>query len=133
VKYIVLQVENPDGVDLELPVIFPDALVHRFVAEAMVHVLRRRHDWVAVPVSAGSINLHPFSCSGESETLKLKARPQDRDLIAGLDYSHGVVDPGDRFCRCGHQRHQHGKEDGSGGCCVEVGLGGCSCRAFRRA
>lgn len=36
-----------------------------------------------------------------------------------------------QLCVCGHKRSHHAKSDGSGACCVEVGLDGCACRAFR--
>jgi len=86
VKYVMFKLE--DG--RELPVVFPKEMVHSLVAGAVVHMLRRHHKVTATPVSAGDCSFHAFSCTGESTTLRLKAREDDRDEINQIDYSNGM-------------------------------------------
>ncbi|WP_339844362.1 hypothetical protein [uncultured Halopseudomonas sp.] len=92
-KYIMLQIMTGTQGDLvrEFPVIFPDALVHADVAEAITKLPELA---TAKPVAAGflsSLGLEA-ECYGESETLQIKSRGDlDSSRICMLDYSHGIV------------------------------------------
>lgn len=86
-KYVMFKLE--DG--RELPVVFPNEMVHSLLAGAVVRMLHRPHKVRATPVSAGELSFHAFSCSGESTTLKLKAREQDRDAVNGINYTCGML------------------------------------------
>jgi len=91
VKYLVMQVTGPGDLVREFPVIFPDAIVHKDMAEAM----RRLPDMrLSKPVAAGFVS----SCHvgpgfhGESESLGLESRERaDDELVSMLDYTHGLV------------------------------------------
>jgi len=90
-KYIVLSVPMGPNLSREMPIIFPDALVHIDVAEVLTRLPELRH---AKPVSAGFVNSMELSpaCHGESTTLKLKSRGEDDDwLMRTFDYTHGIV------------------------------------------
>jgi len=94
VKYIIL--ETPDG--RRMPIIFPEALTHCFVAGAMQLVVDtldpkkdlrpRQLDGLlkagnAKPISAGFVDLHEVSVHGESESLGgLKSRHVDEGYIS---------------------------------------------------
>jgi len=98
VKYIVLkltvQIAGQDDLVREMPIIFPDALAHKDMAEAVLSLRAYPGMALAEVVSAGflsCVNLHP-RCHGESESLKIKSRfEQDSKLIGMIDYSHGIV------------------------------------------
>lgn len=102
-KYIVLRIE-----DREVPIIFPDTLVHSMVADAIRDVFAReriesgKYDVSARsmrkfregirPVAAGDINLGFVTCSGKSSTLKVESRGRaDDQMIETYDYFHGIV------------------------------------------
>ena len=87
---------NQGGIVRELPIIFPDFIVHADMADAVVRLLRREHKIPdARPVSAGFTSslyvAEPGSMHGVSESLNLYARPGDGAHTAGMDYSHGIV------------------------------------------
>lgn len=91
-KYIVMRVR-----DREWPIIFPDAMVHKDVAETVRWHLMRHHDQDCRVVSAGSFTCFGgvIRCGGESETLKIKSRGKtDVKLIALFDYNHGLMEGG---------------------------------------
>lgn len=96
-KYIVLQVLLGND-EIEVPIIFPDIMVHADVSEYAQHLFRRKHNLYNVnPVSAGFINTLNIGskdfCYGESETLKLKSRGErDSKLISLYDYHSGIVE-----------------------------------------
>jgi len=85
-KYIVLRVQ-----DQELPVIFPEQMIHSLVAEALSKMPSMAG---AVPVSAGQLSSLDIGsgCHGNSTTLGLSSRGvQDDQLIQMMDYLHGIV------------------------------------------
>lgn len=103
-KYIVLEIadinENGDRMEREIPVIFPNSLVHRDVAESTTRLLRRQQPdgrmRIIKAVAAGFISSMAIGdgktqCHGESESLNLKSREQEDDrLIHMHDYLFGV-------------------------------------------
>lgn len=88
-KYIVLEVTH-GGSTRELPVIFPELLVHANVAKALATMRGLEN---AKPISAGflsSMDVSP-ACHGASESLELKSRGKvDDNLIMMHDYLHGI-------------------------------------------
>lgn len=94
-KYIVLE-QKFGGMTREYPIIFPEALVHADVAEALIKTMQTTLPKAKVKaVSAGTVNsldMLDINCHGESTTLGLKSREsQDNNLIKMMDYSHGIV------------------------------------------
>lgn len=92
-KYIIVQIRNGDIV-CEWPIIFPDMLVHRQIAETIKWHLVRYHDQDARIVAAGSASFFggKVRCFGESETLNVESRGnEDVKLIKMFDYLHGIV------------------------------------------
>lgn len=90
-KYIVLRTQGEDP-EWEIPVIFPKELVHQHVAEAVATILRTHHQIDAQPVAAGECAVRLPRVGGNSESLKLASRPQDKILVETHDYLHGLVD-----------------------------------------
>lgn len=89
-KYIVLR-QNFGSFAKEIPVIFPDVLVHSDVAETMKRLPELRS---ADVISAGFVSSLDcdVACHGESTTLKLKSRgEQDSKFIKMYDYCHRVT------------------------------------------
>ena len=80
-KYIVLA----DEAGAEYPVRFPRALSHVGGAHGIMREARHS-EWSHVkgwlnPVSAGFADPGTFATSGESESLKMKSRPEDAALL----------------------------------------------------
>lgn len=94
-KYIVLQVITKDIVR-ELPFIFPEAVVHSQMKNAMSRLLTFEYKADSVTcVSAGFISSIGVGtvgqCYGESESIGVKSRgPEDDKLLMMLDYTHGL-------------------------------------------
>jgi hypothetical protein len=90
-KYVMFK--NKIG-DLEVlfPVIFPDKMVH---SDVMVGLRAFMPGWQSggiTAVSAGKIeHLEVAGLGGDSETLKLKSRPDDKDVIENYAYVHGIL------------------------------------------
>lgn len=63
---------------------FPSNIDHDAMAEVLGHIKNQTHgNWHRVfrkPVAAGSVS--GSKCHGKSETLGLKARPEDTSLLA---------------------------------------------------
>lgn len=102
-KYVIMRVGNA-----EVPVIFPDRMVHAlvadalkgyFAAEAMIVMppelrsreTRERLRSQIVPVSAGDCNLIVTEAFGKSDTLKLSARPHDESALNTHPYTGGIL------------------------------------------
>ena len=89
-KYIVLEIRIADQYKREWPIIFPDMMVHKQVADII-------QDHLAIDsraIAAGSISFfgEQIHCFGESETLNLESRgKEDEKLIEMFDYLHGIV------------------------------------------
>lgn len=92
-KYIVMKINN-GGIAREWPIVFPDMMVHKQVAETIQWHLMRHHNMECRVVSAGSFSCFgdEVRCFGESETLSLESRGEvDESLIKMFDYMHGIV------------------------------------------
>jgi hypothetical protein len=95
-KYVVMKVRIKGGMDMELPVVFPNSLVHKDMADALRMVIHESLDNVVhtEPVSAGEVSLFGtgLNCSGYSETLNLHSRgSRDSTLLVGCDYGAGIL------------------------------------------
>lgn len=93
-KYIVVEIKNGET-KREWPIIFPDVMVHRQVAEHIQHLIVMEHELDNPKIiAAGSVSFFggEVRCSGESETLNLESRgKEDEKLIKMFDYLHGIV------------------------------------------
>ncbi len=89
-SYVILQVET-HGLKRELPVIFPDILVHADMAKA-VQAVCSQYFQKSKPVAAGQLDFDGgVECHGKSSTLQLKSRGDvDRNLIIAMPYFHGI-------------------------------------------
>lgn len=87
-KYIMFEVTS-GTITKKLPIVFPDDLIHQWVARSLLPMLRMQYD-NAKPISAGSFNMLSGETFGDSETLKLKADKEDGDIIGSYDYLHGM-------------------------------------------
>ena len=93
-KYIVIEQKTKE-LDRVIPIIFPDALVHKDVYESVVHMLRRtEHPELEAEYevySAGSCDVK-VQCSGKSETLGVESLIKGDDSIINMyDYTHGLT------------------------------------------
>jgi hypothetical protein len=92
-KYVMMDVRFPKtGLHVLFPVIFPDKLVHSYVASAMSTVLAA-HGMPSVSVaSAGKIEeVTVDGLGGGSETLAKVAMDVDTDVINNYEYKHGIL------------------------------------------
>lgn len=91
-NYLVLSLKHGD-IEYQMPIIYPDKLVHRAVSDAMCKVLvDHLPGATAAPVSAGSIEISVESCSGQSTSLGLPSRgEEDEHLIDCFPYLHGIT------------------------------------------
>lgn len=85
-KYIMMFDQNSKRY---FPIIFPSDFVHKHMAGACQGQLGGAIFLKAV--SAGDYNPMTGVCSGESETLKLKSREEDTQIIQCYNYMHGIV------------------------------------------
>lgn len=88
-KYIVIQKMIADDKFYEFPIIFPNALIHKDVAEAITRMKFLKNSFIA---AAGEFTLHgAVGCSGRSETIGVGSRKEtDERLIILNDYGAGI-------------------------------------------
>lgn len=76
-----------------VPIIFPEDMVHREMASAMRPVMFRH--WGAGAdvrlVAAGFYDVNSGEVHGESETLHVRHRPEDKLIIKNYSYEHGII------------------------------------------
>lgn len=81
-KYVVIRTEH-----IDIPVIFPDTLVHKDVAERIRSIKALRDIGTTEILSAGDLNLMIGSVGGKSETLGLESRgEEDQRLMDSFAY-----------------------------------------------
>lgn len=96
-KYIVFRLTKAgDSHGLEIPIVFPDILVHLYVAEHLKSMLSMQYPHhEATVVSAGDVSSMAFQgeiFSGRSTTLGIGSRhKQDAELFAMCDYGGAHV------------------------------------------
>ncbi|QQO90180.1 hypothetical protein pEaSNUABM5_00038 [Erwinia phage pEa_SNUABM_5] len=89
-----------DGIEIKthLPVIFASCVMHSDMAERMAEQgwtegrLERYADIEILPVSAGFISLSDMRCFGESESLELKSRVEDTEIIKNYPIDKGAIE-----------------------------------------
>ena len=85
-KYIVFQTK--DGCQ-EIPIIFPNTLVHIEVAQALSKIVGTSRIVAAGEFSSLDIDA---TCHGKSTTIGIKSREDDdAQLISNYDYHFGMV------------------------------------------
>lgn len=77
-KYIMFECDG-----IKIPIVFPEILVHKYTAGNLMPQLRSMFDNTKV-VSAGFYDFASNQCYGESTSLKLKADPNDAQIISGI-------------------------------------------------
>ena len=85
-KYIIFRDRK---LNREIPILFPNDLVHLDVAMALTKVVG-----TSIVVAAGefsSLAIDSEAFTGESISIGIKSRALDGDLINGFDYNHGVL------------------------------------------
>lgn len=88
-KYVMFAQKAGD-LELRLPVIFPNSMVHESVAIAIIRAYAIEGVMLK-PVSAGDYNPFNGSVSGKSETLDLPSHPDDARVILFCDYGAGFI------------------------------------------
>lgn len=88
-KYVMLRTKV-GTLEIDVPVIFPDKLVHADVARAIAPLLPGKFEYA---VGAGQVNmLEVRSVEGRSESMGIASRGHhDAKVINTYDYTHGVV------------------------------------------
>jgi hypothetical protein len=84
-KYIIFRDRK---LNREIPILFPNTLVHLDVALALSKVVG-----TSIVVAAGefsSLAIDSEAFYGQSTSIGIKSRAIDGDFISGLDYNHGV-------------------------------------------
>lgn len=87
-KYIMLEIQE----GYRFPIIFPDKLVHKDVAEALRRCTPSKKG-PAVATSAGTIEiLDVRGVGGSSETLCIESLGvDDENIINNYNYGHGII------------------------------------------
>lgn len=79
--------------DLLMPVIFPERMVHAEVAQYIIHMNRMTEKATVRPDSAGFVSLTDCKCHGESESLGIKSKPErDSAVLLRSDYGGNWVE-----------------------------------------
>lgn len=83
-KYVMFQCKSEGKPTLHLPVVFPEVLTHKDVAEAIEHVKCEPagpfSSWWMWPKAVSAGFLRDNHCFGESESLKMKAHHEDTKI-----------------------------------------------------
>lgn len=94
-KYIMMRIDGQ--VARELPIIFPDEMVHSYMLEAVRSMRCQLENRIfrpyalATAVSAGEITVNG-NCFGGSETLGVKSRGNvDSNIVNTFDYMKGMI------------------------------------------
>lgn len=100
-KYVVCRVLRGGEKLIDVPVVFPDALVHAMVFAQMRALLEMQYfsngcRTSVVPLSAGELSSTIFNeegvCSGGSESLGVKSREHEDDALLKMnDYGSGMM------------------------------------------
>jgi hypothetical protein len=100
-KYIVCQVQRNGKPFINVPVVFPEILVHAMVFAQMRSLLEMQyfsndHKTEVIPLSAGDFSSTSFPdeqfCHGKSESLGVKSREKEDDTLLSMsDYGAGML------------------------------------------
>lgn len=87
-KYIMF-LQKTGELERNIPIIFPDTLIHEEVAVAIESLIRKMGE-VRLK-SAGTINIYgDIAVSGKSTTLNIESNGDDARIISIYDYFHGI-------------------------------------------
>lgn len=90
-KYIMFECRTDDS-KRHVPVIFPEVLTHALMAEALLEYSVEPLFARAKVRSAGFVTVSPLlHCHGESESLHVRAHPDDERIISTYEYLHGIA------------------------------------------
>jgi hypothetical protein len=90
-KYIMIEATHGD-MRVLFPVIFPDKMIHIEVATVMKLCGPLAKFSAVKVVSAGAIeHLEIDGLHGESTTLGIRSKPEDKRIIENYSYLHGVL------------------------------------------
>ena len=88
-KYVMFQLKAEGKPTLFAPVIFPDVMTHKAVAEGVEHVKVTPEGpfagWWMWPKAVSAGFIRDGICHGYSESLKLKAHPDDTFILKSFD------------------------------------------------
>jgi len=84
-KYIILK----DTIGMEIPIIFPERITHKAMAQHVQHLLMRETQDSTEVVSAGFCSVLA-TCSGSSESLRISSRPDDSIALSFNESISGV-------------------------------------------
>ena len=92
-KYVIVEAVKEDSeLKCEVPIVFPNFMVHEDMAKALSKVLLDQHGFDSKPIAAGEYNIMSGSCSGRSDTLNLESRGNvDEQVINLNDYGFGFL------------------------------------------
>jgi hypothetical protein len=90
-KYIMLK-RKIGGIAQKVPIIFPDFMVHKHIAQAIKNLPGNPYEIENVVWSAGDITFEADSLttSGSSSTLNISSEPEDAEVIEMYDYFQGL-------------------------------------------
>lgn len=83
-KYIMYEKKVGDLIR-KIPIIFPNELVHIEVARALSNLIGTSRI-----VGAGDCYIKVDSCFGNSTTIGIKSKPEDKEIINDFEYFHGI-------------------------------------------
>ncbi len=88
-KFVMFERVDVNGVKQEVPVIFPEILIHIDVKRALMST----HPELKRVVSAGFVSLREVEVESKAKsgTLNLGPRMQDRTVMEAWDFQHGMV------------------------------------------
>jgi hypothetical protein len=84
------EVDVGQGLKRQIPIIFPDSLIHKDMAEATEPIVRRCCNSNVKLISAGNISSVTQEVSGKSTTLNIESNSEDSSTISMYDYYHGI-------------------------------------------
>ena len=85
-KYIMFEHKVKDTATTMIPVIFPNTLIHKDVAEAITEFHKKKYNADIKAVSAGEYNAQTGFAFGKSESLGLSSGKDDTQVINIIDY-----------------------------------------------
>lgn len=88
-KYVIIKVNRDKlGITQVIPVIFPDIIVHKDMAEYVIHmIMMSDNEPTELPIvnSAGFCDLETGRCWGRSESLEVESSVADKYVIKYAD------------------------------------------------
>lgn len=91
-KYIMFTQYNENGTVLrKVPIIFPNALTHALIAEALSKSEELTNSKVTSAGEFSSFDLAHIAPTGHSESLGVGTDPDDLSIIRTYDYTHGLL------------------------------------------